>query len=290
MPLRIAIAIFLLSNGLLVWQFRSWVRAGSQLAHLKAEAARLSAEQSEAERLEAIEEEKLAANLAAAEDAASQSRLNIAKAAQEQGRLQATIADLSARIASLHQAADAVNGRLSELGGICAARLRLLNAAPAVVSPQDAKGEDLERLREILRAKNLERRFEGLSELAGILSQIQKFEALPVRLSHFYNGWLMELLGEDFPKHEKIRLALERRIGECIEIGVPLIARVDHRKEAGVLRNAVLDEIDESIFEALSCGDAGVKDRISAKIRAAAFDDPLMAGVYQPLQRLFHHE
>ena len=290
MPLRIAIVIFLLCDGLLVWQLRSWVRDGSRLEQLRAGAARLKAEQNEAQRLVALEREKLAASVAAAGHACEQSRLAARKWDKEQGRLQANMSDLSARIAVLTQSADEVNARLSELGGMCAARLRLLNAAPTVISPEDAKGEELERVREILRAKNLERRFEGLSELDGILGQVQKFEALPVRLSHFYNGWLMEALGEDFPKHQKIRLALERRLAECVEIGVPLISNLDAGKESQVLRNAVLDEIDESIFETLSGIDADRKERIGSKIRSTSFDDPLTVGVYKPLQRLFQHE
>lgn len=290
MPPRIAIAIFILCNGFLVWQFRSSVKDGSSLARLSAQAARLTGERHEAQRLEGLERERLAASVAAAANAAEQSSLAARKWAEERERLQASISDLNARIAALTQSVDEVNMRLSGLGGMCAARLRVLNAAPTVISPQDAKGEDLERFREMLRAKNLERRFEGLNELAGIFEQVQKFESLPVRLSHFYNGWLMEALGEDFPKHQKIRLALERSLAECVELGVPLIANSDAGTDAQSLRNAVLDEIDESIFEVLSAGDTDCKERVGSKIRSTAFDDPLVAGVYRPLQRFFRHE
>ena len=290
MPPRIATAIFILCNGLLVWQFRVSVKDGSRLAHLRVEAAHLAGERHEAQRLKALERDKLAASVAAAANAAEQTSLAARKWDEERERLQAGISDLNARTAALTQSADAVNRRLSELGGICAARLRLLNAAPTVVSPQDARGEDLELFRKMLRAKNFERRFEGLSELAGIFQQVQKFEALPVRLSHFYNGWLKEVLGEDFPQHQKIRLALERRLAECVEIGVPLIANFDTGNEAQSLRNAVLDEIDESVFEALSAGDTDWKERVGSKIRSTAFEDPLVASVYRPLQRLFQHE
>ena len=75
-----------------------------------------------------------------------------------------------------------------------------------------------------------------------------------------------------------------------LEIGVPLIANFDTGNEAQSLRNAVLDEIDESVFEALSAGDTDWKERVGSKIRSTAFEDPLVASVYRPLQRLFQHE
>jgi hypothetical protein len=75
-----------------------------------------------------------------------------------------------------------------------------------------------------------------------------------------------------------------------VEIGVPLIANFDTGNEVQSLRNAVLDEIDESIFEALSAGDTDCKERVGLKIRSTTFEDPLVADIYRPLQRLFQHE
>jgi hypothetical protein len=138
--------------------------------------------------------------------------------------------------------------------------------------------------------KNLERKFEALNDMALILGRLSLYEKSAGRLSHFYNGWLMETLGDEFPKDERVRLALERRLGESIQIGVGVILKPVGEEGGDALRTAVFDKIDDSILNVLADANPDYKERIRLKVMSLNFQDPMIENVYKPLCRAFSRE
>jgi hypothetical protein len=288
MTRSVTLVITLAANFLLLYKFGSLIESGARLDGLRAETLRV----------ERVYEDTRLQKLAQSGDAArkmaeAEVEIHRAELAIEEYRLRTTTAEasieaLTKQIDEASSLDQSLNAYLKEHGKACAALLRSLNAKQTVAVPQDHT--EIGQFRELLRVKNLERKFEALNDMALILGTLSLYEKSAGRLSHFYNGWLMETLGDEFPKDERVRLALERRFGESIQIGIGVISKPVGERDSDVLRTAVFDEIDGSILNVLAEANPDCKERIRLKVKRLNFQDPMIENVYKPLCRAFSRE
>ena len=288
MPRLFVLVITVASSSLLWWKMGALAEARFRLGELRARARQVEDAREQARRLEAAQKQKMARNVAEAARELERVQIEIEQCRAETGLKEGNIAELNRRLEEGSEADQSINAYLTERGKACASTLRKLNAKPTVLVPQDTT--EIEQFRELLRAKNLERKFEALNDIASIFGVLSLFEKSAVRLSYFYNGWLMEALGDDFPKDESVRLALERRFGESIAIGVGVIFRSAGEQGGDALRKAVFDEIDESVLKVLAEGKPDYNERIHPRIQALAFQDPMIGGIYKPLHQFFYRD
>lgn len=280
--------ITLLANVLVLVKFRALVEARSRLGGLRLEALRIERFHEQARLKQVARSQEAARRMAEATGEIQRLGLAIEEYRSRTAAIDASIAALSGQIDESSSRDRSINAYLMEHGKACAVLLRGLNAKQMVAVPRDNTG--IEAFRELLRAKNLERKFEALNDMASMLGGLSLHEKSAVRLSHFYNGWLTEALGDEFPKDDRVRLALERRFAESIQIGVGLILKPAGQGGDDALRKAVFDEIDGSVLDILAEGRPGYHERIQPKVMSIACNDPMIANVYQPLYRVFARE
>lgn len=282
------LAIALSANVLFAFKFAALLEAESRLGGLRAEALQIERVHGQARLLQVAQREELARRMAEAEVEMHRAELAIEEYRLRTASTEASSEALKRQIVEASALDQSLNAYLTEHGKACAALLRSLNAKQTVAVPQDHI--ELGQFRELLRVKNLERKFEALNDMALILGRLSLYEKSAGRLSHFYNGWLMETLGDEFPKDERVRLALERRFGESIQIGVGVILKPVGERDSDALRTAVFDEIDESILNVLADANPDYKERLRLKVMSLNFQDPMIENVYKPLCRAFSRE
>ena len=284
----VILAVALAANFLFLFEFGVLIKAGAQLGGLKAEALRIERVHEEARLRHLAQKEDVARRMAQAEVEIQRAALAIEDYRLRTATMEASIAALTRQIDEASSLDQSLNAYLTEHGKACAALLRNLNAKQMVAVPQEHM--EIGQFRELLRVKNLERKFEALNDMALILGRLSLYEKSAGRLSHFYNGWLMETLGDQFPKDERVRLALERRFGESIQIGVGVILKPVGEEGSDAHRTAVFDKIDDSILNVLADANPDYKERIRLKVMSLNFQDPMIENVYKPLCRAFSRE
>lgn len=282
------LAITLAANILFLFKFAALLEAESRLGGLRAEALRIERVHGQARLRQVAQKEELGRRMAEAELEIHRAELAIEEYRSRTATTEANIEALTRQIDEASSLDQSLNAYLTEHGKACAALLRSLNAKQTVAVPQDHM--EIGQFRELLRVKNLERKFEALNDMALILGRLSLYEKSAGRLSHFYNGWLMETLGDEFPKDERVRLALERRFGESIQIGVGVILKPVGERDSDALRTAVFDEIDESVLNILADANPDYKERLRLKVMSLNFQDPMIENVYKPLCRAFSRE
>jgi hypothetical protein len=282
------LAITLSANILFLFKFGALLEAESRLGGLRAEALRIERVHGQARLRQVAQKEELGRRMAEAEVEIHRAELAIEEYRSRTATTEANIEALTRQIDEASSLDQSLNAYLTEHGKACAVLLRSLNAKQTVAVPQDHM--EIGQFRELLRVKNLERKFEALNDMALILGRLSLYEKSAGRLSHFYNGWLMETLGDEFPKDERVRLALERRFGESIQIGVGVILKPVGERDSDALRTAVFDEIDESILNVLADANPDYKERLRLKVMSLNFQDPMIENVYKPLCRAFSRE
>lgn len=282
------LAITLSANILFLFKLGALLEAESRLGGLRAEALRIERVHGQARLRQVAQKEELGRRMAEAEVEMHRAELAIEEYRLRTATTEASIEALTRQIDEASSLDQSLNAYLTEHGKACAALLRSLNAKQTVAVPQDHM--EIGQFRELLRVKNLERKFEALNDMALILGRLSLYEKSAGRLSHFYNGWLMETLGDEFPKDERVRLALERRFGESIQIGVGVILKPVGERDSDALRTAVFDEIDESILNILADANPDYKERLRLKVMSLNFQDPMIENVYKPLCRAFSRE
>ena len=282
------LAITLSANILFLFKFGALLEAESRLGGLRAEALRIERVHGQARLRQVAQKEELGRRMAEAEVEMHRAELAIEEYRLRTATTEANIEALTRQIDEASSLDQSLNAYLTEHGKACAALLRSLNAKQTVAVPQDHM--EIGQFRELLRVKNLERKFEALNDMALILGRLSLYEKSAGRLSHFYNGWLMETLGDEFPNDERVRLALERRFGESIQIGVGVILKPVGERDSDALRTAVFDEIDESILNVLADANPDYKERLRLKVMSLNFQDPMIENVYKPLCRAFSRE
>ena len=288
MTRSVILAVALAANFLFLFKFGVLIKTGAQLGGLKAKALRIERVHEEARLRHLAQKEDVARRMAQAEVEIQRAALAIEEYRLRTATMEASIAALTRQIDEASSLDQSLNAYLTEHGKACAALLRNLNAKQMVAVPQEHM--EIGQFRELLRVKNLERKFEALNDMALILGRLSLYEKSAGRLSHFYNGWLMETLGDEFPKDERVRLALERRLGESIQIGVGVILKPVGEEGSDALRTAVFDEIDDSILNVLADANPDYKERIRLKVMSLNFQDPMIENVYKPLCRAFSRE
>ncbi len=288
MTRSVILAVALAANFLFLFKFGVLIKTGAQLGGLKAKALRIERVHEEARLRHLAQKEDVARRMAQAEVEIQRAALAIDEYRLRTATMEASIAALTRQIDEASSLDQSLNAYLTEHGKACAALLRNLNAKQMVAVPQEHM--EIGQFRELLRVKNLERKFEALNDMALILGRLSLYEKSAGRLSHFYNGWLMETLGDEFPKDERVRLALERRFGESIQIGVGVILKPVGEEGGDALRTAVFDEIDDSILNVLADANPDYKERIRLKVMSLNFQDPMIENVYKPLCRAFSRE
>lgn len=282
------LVITLSANILFLFKLGALLEAESRLGGLRAEALRIERVHGQARLRQVAQKEELGRRMAEAEVEMHRAELAIEEYRLRTATTEASIEALTRQIDEASSLDQSLNAYLTEHGKACAALLRSLNAKQTVAVPQDHM--EIGQFRELLRVKNLERKFEALNDMALILGRLSLYEKSAGRLSHFYNGWLMETLGDEFPKDERVRLALERRFGESIQIGVGVILKPVGERDSDALRTAVFDEIDESILNILADANPDYKERLRLKVMSLNFQDPMIENVYKPLCRAFSRE
>ncbi len=282
------LAITLSANILFLFKFGALLEAESRLGGLRAEALRIERVHGQARLRQVAQKEELGRRMAEAEVEIHRAELAIEEYRSRTATTEANIEALTRQIDEASSLDQSLNAYLTEHGKACAVLLRSLNAKQTVAVPQEHM--EIGQFRELLRVKNLERKFEALNDMALILGRLSLYEKSAGRLSHFYNGWLMETLGDEFPKDERVRLALERRFGESIQIGVGVILKPVGERDSDALRTAVFDEIDESILNVLADANPDYKERLRLKVMSLNFQDPMIENVYKPLCRAFSRE
>jgi hypothetical protein len=269
-------------------KFRTLVEARSRLGGLRLEALRIESVHEQSRLRQLAQREEVARRMAKDEVEIQRAALAIEEYRLRTATMEASMVALTRQIDEASSLDQSLNAYLTEHGKACAALLRNVNAKQMVAVPQEHM--EIGQFRELLRVKNLERKFEALNDMALILGRLSLYEKSAGRLSHFYNGWLMETLGDEFPKDERVRLALERRLGESIQIGVGVILKPVGEKDSDALRTAVFDEIDASVLNVLADANPEYKERIRLKVMSLNFQDPMIENVYKPLCRAFSRE